>query len=170
MILEQLEAAVPCVDCVDCAGEAAWHGVQALVGDSLRCDTEVVCRNCGSAAAVCGRELPAPLRERMLAEHGRTVLRLGQAPGGPVAWVARMARVAAGDGHAGAADGAGGPLADARDILERILSGEYGGTLPETEWLARRFRAAGVGAVAVRVGDGDDPGDEFSSPLGSSLP
>ncbi|MEU5597408.1 hypothetical protein [Streptomyces sp. NPDC020298] len=161
MILESLAATVPCADC---AGEAAWQGVQALVGDSLRWDTEVVCRDCGSAMAICGGELPAPLRERMLAEHGRTVLRLEEAPGAPVApgvrvAVMRVLRTALGV-----------PLADVRDVLERVLSGEYGGTLPETEWLARRLRAAGVGAVAVRVGDGCARTDEFSSPPGSWLP
>ncbi|MFF4039023.1 hypothetical protein [Streptomyces sp. NPDC001816] len=41
-------------------------------------------------------------------------------------------------------------LTEVRALVEQVVAGEYGGTLPETELLARRLRAAGVDAVAVR--------------------
>ncbi|MFF4014476.1 hypothetical protein [Streptomyces sp. NPDC001843] len=148
MIFESLEASVPCEGC---GGVAEWHGVQALVDDSLRWDTEVSCRTCGHALAVCGGELPASLRERMLGEHGRTVLRLG-APVRRVV-VMRVLRKTLGVG-----------LAEAGDVLDRVLAGRYGATLPETELLARRLRSAGVEAEAVGPAS-----DEFGTPQGSPL-
>ncbi|MCF3133106.1 hypothetical protein [Streptomyces olivochromogenes] len=39
-------------------------------------------------------------------------------------------------------------LAEVKGVPEQVLCGEYGGTRPETELLARRLRAAGVDAVA----------------------
>ncbi|MFI9805912.1 hypothetical protein ACIHEJ_16370 [Streptomyces sp. NPDC052301] len=86
--------------------------------------------------AVCGRELPAELRERMLAEHGRTELRLG--PSADRVAVMRVLRRELGIG-----------LGEVRAVLEQ----GYGGTLPETELLARRLRAVGVDAYAVRGAD-----------------
>ncbi|MGW2639253.1 hypothetical protein [Streptomyces sp. NPDC001348] len=88
----------------------------------------------------------------MLAEHGRTVLRLG-APADRVA-VMRVLRKTLGVG-----------LAEARDVLEHVLAGRYGATLPETELPARRLRSAGVEAEAVRA-----VSDEFRTPRGSPLP
>ncbi len=41
-------------------------------------------------------------------------------------------------------------LVTARTLLRRLLSGDYTGTLPETERMARKLRAAGVTAVATR--------------------
>ncbi|MFI1768373.1 hypothetical protein ACH41H_40900 [Streptomyces sp. NPDC020800] len=41
-------------------------------------------------------------------------------------------------------------LVDAKAVLRRVLSGEYTGTLPEMELLARKLRASGVAAVAAR--------------------
>ncbi|MFF7972676.1 hypothetical protein [Streptomyces sp. NPDC007905] len=78
------------------------------------------------------------MRERMLAEHGRTVLRLG----GPAQrlTVMRVLRERLGAGPT-----------EVRALWEQVAAGEYGGTLPETELLAPRLRAAGVDAVAVRA-------------------
>ncbi|WP_223839386.1 hypothetical protein [Nocardiopsis deserti] len=41
-------------------------------------------------------------------------------------------------------------LTDARAVLDRILAGDYSGTLPEVEFLARRLRTAGIAAAAAR--------------------
>ncbi|MCX5611595.1 hypothetical protein OHB39_29165 [Streptomyces sp. NBC_00047] len=38
-------------------------------------------------------------------------------------------------------------------VLEQVLSGQYSGTLPEMELLARKLRASGIDAVASRAGD-----------------
>lgn len=37
-----------------------------------------------------------------------------------------------------------------RAVLEQVLTGQYSGTLPEMEFLARKLRAAGVEAAASR--------------------
>ena len=122
------------VPCPDCGASAERHGVQVLLDDdSLRWDTEVVCRGCGSAMAVCGTEVPGGMRELLPAEHGRAELRLG--PSTDRGAVMRVLRRTLGLG-----------LGEARDVREQ----GYGGTLPETELLARRLRDAGVDAVAVR--------------------
>ncbi|WP_229895842.1 hypothetical protein [Streptomyces cinerochromogenes] len=129
------------VPCPDCAAPAEWHGVQVLLDDdALRWDTEMVCRVCGSATAVCGAGVPGGMRERLLAEHGRAELRLG--PSADRVAVMRVLRRTLGIG-----------LGEARAVLER----GYGGTLPETELLARRLREAGVDAVAVRGAAGSGP-------------
>ncbi|TVZ95009.1 hypothetical protein FB157_104113 [Streptomyces sp. BK340] len=74
MIVESLEGSVPCTSC---RATAQWHGVQVLLDDDTpRWDTGTACPACGSGMAACGRELPAGMRERMLTEHGRAVLRL----------------------------------------------------------------------------------------------
>ncbi|WP_432153965.1 hypothetical protein [Streptomyces tricolor] len=121
------------VPCPDCGAPAEWHGVQVLLGDdSLRWDTETVCGECGSATAACGTELPGEMRERLLAEHGATELRLGSSVDRVA--VMRVLRRSLGLG-----------LGEARAVRDR----GYGGTLPEVELLARRLRVVGVGAVAV---------------------
>ncbi|MEU1402240.1 hypothetical protein ABZ471_07715 [Streptomyces sp. NPDC005728] len=101
--------------------------------DSLRWDTETVCPACGGATAECGTELPGGMRERLLAEHGWATVRLGPAAEGVT--VLRVLRHELGVG-----------LGEVRAVLDR----GYRGTLPEAESLARRLRAAGVDAVAVR--------------------
>lgn len=65
-------------------------------------------------------------------------------PDGPVS-VAVVMRVLR------AVPGAELDLAEAREAARRVLTGEWTGTLPETERLARRLRAAGVAAEAVRA-------------------
>jgi hypothetical protein len=123
--------------CRDCGAVAQWHGVQVLLEDgSLRWDTEVECSSCGSATAICGREIPPDTRERMLTAHGPTMLRLR--PPIERATTMRVLRQTLGIA-----------LADVRVVLQQILAAEYGGTLPETELLARKLRSAGVDAVAV---------------------
>ncbi|MFE0456828.1 hypothetical protein ACFW2D_37215 [Streptomyces sp. NPDC058914] len=122
--------------CFDCGAQSECHGVQALVGDRLRWDVESACPACGSAVAVCGGELPAELRERILAEHGRRWLWVTVPPGGRVT-VLRVLRTALGL-----------DLAAARAALDRVLAGDHSGTPPEVERLARRLREAGLAAEA----------------------
>ncbi|WP_336115296.1 hypothetical protein [Streptomyces sp. PTD9-10] len=52
--------------------------------------------------------------------------------------------------HARARERLGVGLTEIRALVEQVVAGEYGGTLAETELLARQPRAAGVDAVAVR--------------------
>ncbi|MFE9623969.1 hypothetical protein [Streptomyces sp. NPDC006527] len=120
--------------CSDCGAQSECHGVQALVGDRLRWDVESACPACGSAVAVCGGELPAELRKRILAEHGRRWLRVTVPPGRRVT-VLRVLRTALGL-----------DLATAGTALDRVLAGDHSGTSPEVERLARRLREAGVTA------------------------
>ncbi|MGW2742132.1 hypothetical protein [Streptomyces sp. NPDC001450] len=135
MIVESLEGPVPCPSY---RATAQWHGVQVLLDDdSLRWDTETTCPACGSAMAVCGRDLPAEMRERMLTEHGRTLLRLEASAQRQAVMHVLRKRLGVGP-------------AEIRALVEQVVAGEYGGTLPETELLARKLRAAGVDAVAVR--------------------
>ncbi|MFI0975483.1 hypothetical protein ACH4SP_00475 [Streptomyces sp. NPDC021093] len=123
--------------CPGCGAGAEWHGVQVLLAGagSLRWDTECACPACGSSAAVCDDELPDGLREQLLAEHGRATLQVSpSARSAPVMQVLRASL--------------GLDLTAAKAALHRIRLGEYTGTLPETELLARRLRASGVDAVA----------------------
>ncbi|WP_240499351.1 hypothetical protein [Streptomyces prasinus] len=41
-------------------------------------------------------------------------------------------------------------LMNARAVLSRVLDGDYSGTLPEMEYLARALRKSGVSAAATR--------------------
>ncbi|KPC66503.1 hypothetical protein ADL29_03400 [Streptomyces chattanoogensis] len=123
--------------CQGCGAEAEWQGVQALVGDSLRWDVGSTCSACGFAVAVCGRDLPDELRGRLLSEHRPAALQVPL----PVQKT-KVMRVLRAELSIG--------LADVKVVLERVLAGAYAGTLPEIERLARRLRAAGVDAMAVR--------------------
>ncbi|RST08789.1 MULTISPECIES: hypothetical protein [Streptomyces] len=123
--------------CQDCGGRAQWWGVQVLEGGRLRWDTECSCTACGFTLAVCGGELPAGLRSRMLAEHGSARLRVEASA--PNAVVMRVLRAVLGVG-----------LGEVRAVLSGVLAGTHSGTLPEMELLARRLRAAGIDAVAGR--------------------
>jgi hypothetical protein len=146
VILESISGPVPCARC---GALAEWCGTQVLGDDdSLRWDTEVMCPACGEGMAVCGGELPDATRERMLAERGRAVVRVR----GAVDRVAVM-RVLRHRFPVGPAE--------VKGLLEQILEGELGGTLPEAELLVRRLRAAGVDAVAARRAITPDvPADE----------
>ncbi|MFE0673366.1 hypothetical protein [Streptomyces sp. NPDC058867] len=126
--------------CQGCGAEAEWCGVQALVGEALRWDVESTCAACGFALAVCGGDLTAELRGRMLSEHGRASLRV--APTTRNAAIMRVLRAELGIG-----------LDGVRAVLEQVLTGQYSGTLPEMERLARRLRASGIEAAAARTVD-----------------
>ncbi|MFI7286003.1 hypothetical protein ACIBRY_05000 [Streptomyces anulatus] len=83
--------------------------------------------------------LPDHLRARMLAEGGAARLVLPEAPVRRLP-VLRVLRTD--DGRT---------LPQARALLELILGGGHHGTGPEIELLARRLRAAGIAAEAVRL-------------------
>lgn len=124
-------------DCPDCGAESECWGTQALVDGRLRWDTESVCPACEFTVLVCGDDVPAGMRERILSEHGPARLQVGPVLGNVV--IMRVLRTALGM-----------DLAHAWAALHTVLAGEWSGTLPETEFLARRLRAAGIDAVAVR--------------------
>ncbi|MFF3446981.1 hypothetical protein ACFYXJ_07565 [Streptomyces sp. NPDC002667] len=126
--------------CQGCGAEAEWCGVQALVGEALRWDVESTCLACGSVLAVCGGDLPEELRGRLLSEHGRAGLRV--APPTRNAAIMRVLRAELGIG-----------LDGVRAVLEQVLTGQYSGTLPEMELLARKLRASGIEAAASRTVD-----------------
>ncbi|MFD5871018.1 hypothetical protein [Streptomyces sp. NPDC060322] len=123
--------------CPDCGARSECWGTQALVDDCPRWDTESVCPACGFTVLVCGDDVPAGMRERILSEHGPARLQVGPVVGNVV--IMRVLRTALGM-----------DLAQARAALRTVLAGEWSGTLPETEFLARRLRAAGIDAVVLR--------------------
>jgi hypothetical protein len=125
--------------CQECGAEAEWCGVQALVGEALRWDVETTCPACGFALAVCGGDLPEQLRGRLLSERRA---RLQVAPPTRNAAIMRVLRVELGIG-----------LDGVRAVLEQVLTGQYSGTLPEMELLARKLRASGIEAAASRMVD-----------------
>ncbi|WP_030798017.1 hypothetical protein [Streptomyces sp. NRRL S-337] len=121
--------------CQECDAQAEWWCVQQLVGDSLRGDVESVCSTCGCGMALCGGDLTAELRERLLDGHGRA--RLQVTPPVKGAMIMRVLRAELGL-----------DLANVKTVLQQVLAGEYSGTLPEVELIARKLRAAGIDAVA----------------------
>ena len=125
--------------CQDCGAELECWGVQALVDGRLRWDVESTCSACGFAVAVCGGALPAERRDQMLFEHGPARLQVSTPPVKSVA-VMRVLRAELGI-----------DMTDARTVLRRVLDGDYSGTLPEVEYLARALRKSGVVAVATRL-------------------
>ncbi|WP_331749970.1 hypothetical protein OG529_36160 (plasmid) [Streptomyces longwoodensis] len=124
--------------CQGCGAEAEWCGVQALVGEVLRWDVESTCSACGFALAVCGGDLSEELRDRLISEYGRARLRV--APPTKNAAIMRVLRAELGIG-----------LDGVRAVLERVLTRQYSGTLPEMEFLARKLRASGIEAAASRT-------------------
>ncbi|GGR62383.1 hypothetical protein GCM10010251_93950 [Streptomyces aurantiogriseus] len=124
--------------CQDCGAELECWGVQALVDGRLRWDVESTCSACGFAVAVCGGAVPAEQRDQMLSEHGPARL---QVSGPSAEWVAIMRVLRAELGI---------DLTSAKTVVRRVLSGDYSGTLPEMEHLARKLRESGVAAVATR--------------------
>jgi hypothetical protein len=124
--------------CPDCGAAADWWGVQALVGGSLRWDVGAACSVCGFSVLECGGLLPDDVRDRLLAEHGWARLRVNASASRVM--IMRTLRAELGIG-----------LVDAKAALGLILAGDYSGTLPEMELLARRLRASGVDAVASRA-------------------
>ncbi|MEU9523296.1 hypothetical protein [Streptomyces sp. NPDC048224] len=126
--------------CQGCGAEAEWCGVQALVREALRWDVEMTCPACGFALAVCGGDLPEELRGRLLSGHGRARLRV--APPAKNAAIMRVLRAELGIG-----------LDGVRADVDQVLTGQYSGTLPEMELLARKLRASGIEAAASRMAD-----------------
>lgn len=98
------------------------------------------CPACGFALTVCGGDLPEELRGRLLSEHGRARSRV--APPTRNAAIMRVLRAELGIG-----------LDGVRAVLEQVLTGQYSGTLPEMELLARKLRASGIEAAASRTVD-----------------
>ncbi|MEU3288010.1 hypothetical protein OG739_02720 [Streptomyces longwoodensis] len=117
--------------CQGCGAEVEWCGAQTLVGEALRWDVETTCPTCGLTLAVCGGDLP---------EHGRARLRM--APPMKNAAIMRVLRAELGIG-----------LDGVRAVVDQVLTGQYSGTLPEMELLARKLRASGIEAAASRTAD-----------------
>ncbi|WP_233416626.1 hypothetical protein [Streptomyces sp. N35] len=44
-------------------------------------------------------------------------------------------------------------LGGVRAVLEQVLTGQYAGTMPEMEFLARKLRASGIEAAVSRTAD-----------------
>ncbi|MFF5934048.1 hypothetical protein [Streptomyces sp. NPDC012508] len=88
---------------------------------------------------MCGGDLPGERREQMLAEHGPVTLHVPGACSASGAVIMRVLRAELGL-----------DLLHAKAALRRVRSGDYAGTLPEVELLARGLRASGVAATAVR--------------------
>ncbi|MEU7648128.1 hypothetical protein [Streptomyces huasconensis] len=124
--------------CQDCGAQLECWGVQALVGSSLRWDVTMTCSACGAATLVCDDVPPTGLRDQLLSEHGAARLLVTSAQGKSVA-IMRVLRAEL------KLD-----LAEAKTALGRVLAGEFSGTLPEMELLARKLREAGIPAVAAR--------------------
>lgn len=124
--------------CQDCGAELECWGTQALVDDHLRWDVDSTCSACGCAVAVCGGDVPAERRDQMLFEHGPARLQVSSPPTKSVA-IVRVLRAELGV-----------DLTGAKAVVRRVLSGDYSGTLPEMERLARKLRESGITAVATR--------------------
>jgi tRNA G26 N,N-dimethylase Trm1 len=124
--------------CQDCGAELECCGVQALVYGRLRWDVESTCQACGFAVAVCGGDLPSERQDQMLSEHGPARLQVVS----PSAKSVVMMRVLRAE--------LGIDLVNAKAVSRRVLSGDYSGTLPEMELLARQLRASGIAAIATR--------------------
>ncbi|WP_328548742.1 hypothetical protein [Streptomyces platensis] len=134
LVVESVRYSAPCVGCgalLEC-----W-GVHGLIGGSLRWDVESVCSGCGQTTADCGQDVPARLRARLLAEHGPATLQMTN-PSVERVTVMRVLRAELGLG-----------LTAAKAVVGQVLAGVYSGTLPEMEYLARKLRGVGVGAVAA---------------------
>ncbi len=124
--------------CQDCGARLECWGVQALVGTSLQWDVAMTCSACGAAMFVCDDVPLAGLRDQLLSEHGAARLRVTSAQGRSVALMRVLRAELKLD------------LAEAKTALGRVLAGEFSGTLPEIELLARKLREAGISAVAAR--------------------
>ncbi|MFH8475116.1 hypothetical protein [Streptomyces sp. NPDC018000] len=124
--------------CQDCGAALECWGVQALVDGQLRWDVESTCSTCGFAVVVCGGAVPAERRNQMLSEHGPARLQVSTPPVRNVALM-RVLRAELGI-----------DLVNARAVLRRVLDGDYSGTLPEMEHLARTLRKSGIPAAATR--------------------
>ncbi|MFC4517619.1 hypothetical protein [Streptomyces ehimensis] len=124
--------------CQDCGDELECCGVQALQDSRLRWDVESTCSACGFTVAMHGRDLPSERREQILTEHGPATLRV-LSPTARSAVIMRVLRAELGT-----------DLVNAKSVLRRVLSGDFSGTLPEMELLARKLRASGIPALSTR--------------------
>ncbi|WP_326725669.1 hypothetical protein OHT59_45980 [Streptomyces sp. NBC_00243] len=82
--------------------------------------------------------MPAERRDQMLTEHGPARLQVTSPPAKNIA-IMRVLRAELGI-----------DLMNAKVVLRRVLNGEYSGTLPEMEYLARALRESGIAAAATR--------------------
>ncbi|WP_371596188.1 hypothetical protein [Streptomyces sp. NBC_00564] len=82
--------------------------------------------------------MPAERRDQMLTEHGPARLQVNSPPAKNIA-IMRVLRAELGV-----------DLMNAKAVLRRVLNGEYSGTLPEMEYLARTLRESGIAAAATR--------------------
>ncbi|MEV8314872.1 hypothetical protein AB0Q95_11920 [Streptomyces sp. NPDC059900] len=105
---------------------------------SLEWDVTASCAACGVAFAVCFGDMPSERWAQLIAEHGAATLRVV----GPSAKRVVIMRVLRAE--------LGVDLVHAKAVLGRVLDGDYSGTLPEMELLARKLRAAGIAAEATR--------------------
>ncbi len=87
---------------------------------------------------MCGGDVPAELRDQMLSEHGPARLQVSSPPAKSVA-IMLVLRAELGI-----------DLMNAKAVLRRVLDGDYSGTLPEMEHLARTLRRSGIAAEATR--------------------
>ncbi|MFF7636665.1 hypothetical protein ACFZB9_26470 [Kitasatospora sp. NPDC008050] len=124
--------------CPVCGGEAACWGGQVLVRERLEWSIEADCPACGPSASCGSGGIPDDLRERLIGECGPGHVDLPR-PDARAAVVMKVIRA-----------GSDLDLSQARGALQALRSGQYTGTMPEIELLARRLRAAGVAARAVR--------------------
>ncbi|GAA2426266.1 hypothetical protein GCM10010433_27790 [Streptomyces pulveraceus] len=127
-------------ECQDCGAELECWGVQALVDGRFRWDVESTCFACGFAVAACGGDVPTARRDQMLSEHGPARLQVSSPPTKSIV-IMRVLRAELGI-----------DLKNAKAALRRVLDGDYSGTLPEMEHLARVLREAGIVASATRLG------------------
>ncbi|MFF3957192.1 hypothetical protein ACFYY1_28845 [Streptomyces sp. NPDC001890] len=82
--------------------------------------------------------MPAERRDQILSEHGPARLQVSSPPTKNVA-IMRVLRAELGI-----------DLKNAKAVLRRVVDGDYSGTLPEMEHLARTLREADVAATATR--------------------
>ncbi|MFE2533604.1 hypothetical protein [Streptomyces sp. NPDC059371] len=88
---------------------------------------------------MCGDDdIPAERRDQMLSEHGPARLRVSSPSAKGVA-VMRVLRAELGV-----------DLTSAKDVARCVVNGDYSGTLPEMEHLARKLRESGITAEATR--------------------
>ncbi len=138
MVQAVLESVRYSAVCQDRGAELECWGVQALVDSRLRWDVESSCSACGFSVAVCGGDMPAERRYQMLSEHGPARLQVSSPPTKTAA-IMRVLRAELGV-----------DLMNAKAVLRRVLDGDYSGTLPEVERLARALRESGIAAAATR--------------------
>lgn len=126
-------------ECENCGALAECDGGEGLVDGQVSWDITRDCAACDSHVVACGRsDVPADLRERLLAAHGPARLQLDDASASAV----RVMQVVRAE--------LGLDLAQARAMVQQLRTGSRTGTLAEMAFLAHRLRQAGVQATAER--------------------